>query len=709
MDHARRWMRTRTASGVGEAGRARLSKLAQVGLFVVLSCTLAVIAGCRDSDALKEIIHDQNASIIDYDDPSKFWINDSTAEEESNQVSSLEVSEEDPDSEQIQNLVVYSSDPNTEGFTAKQSIFSPYPDFTGLEASETVFFYYSDSVDALEREVTSIEEEEEQEEDPEDEPEEEEDEQTPQQTATTTTDGTGGAGTTDTGGTVPGEALPSDDGGTSGDEGPENPNDDSPTTGPTNFTDGVGDWKSPTVAFDVSNPDADIPSFESVAAYGQLAVIVQMIGGDGALAATDAETLASFSTYGVACSAVEAWTLSDGDISANPQNIDVEAIVASGADAIIVTDSQSYTYYLSDEQLQYLEDNGVQWVNVRVMNTSSYIKSNVTTVGEMLQGSSKAAYGSEASSRAAEYVSRHDAMVTAANGGLAQVVGAYNISSGIAYQASGDADGLGWSDNDATYTVLIDYWDASATYSSLSLASGLAFATVGYSATPVSYYIQAGGSINNAAAFFPSSAQGVAPVHQFGGEWSASNIQGLSLDVSITTSGELWALLDSRLNFSENTGIGWGLGSSAMPKIIVTSSSIKEAILANSALDSSAYHAYSFTGGDLITNAIGLTYAGYAGGLTTAWACIGNNGTSGVAGDPNPVYPSGVIDADDILVNPSGLFCDWTEGTVESFLESGWVAAYINGTYSASTWASEVQSFYSWAYGISVNMGEITG
>ncbi len=730
MNPAKFWIRAHTKDAI-EAGKhlstARRetctwrAQALQACLFVICACLLVVIAGCRDSDALKEIIHDQSASVIDYDDISKIWINDSSSDEDSDQVSSLEISDEDPDSDQIQNLIIYSVESNTEDFTAKQSIFAAYPDFIGLESSDTVFFYSSDSVDALEREVTSTNEESEENTEDSEEPKtnQETEQQSSQQTGSVSINSDGGTGMADSGATVAGEAVADATGATASDtEDTSSPHDDATTSAITNYTDGVGEWKNPTIAFEISNLDADIPSFDSVAAYGQLAIIVQMIGGDGALAATDAETRASFSKYGVACSAVEAWTSSDGDISTNPQNIDVEAIVASGAQAILVTDAQSYAYYLSDEQLQYLEDNGVQWVVLRVMNKSSYIKSNVTTVGEMLQGSAKAAYGSEAQSRADEYVSRHDTMVTTVNGGLAQVTNNSNITSSIAYQSNGtsgesfgDTDGVGWSNNAATYTVLIDSWDAGAFYSSdsLTLSAGIAFASIGYSTTPVSYYIQAGGSINTAAALHSATASGKVAVHQFAGGWASSSVQNITLsNVVWPTNNRVSALLDSGLNVS-NTQLGWGLGSSAMPKIIVTSSSIKEAILASSASETGTYHAYSFAGSDLIANALGITYTTYSGGLTTMWSCIGNNGTSGIDGDANPVYSSGVIDADDILVNPSGLFCDWTEGTVESFLESGWIAAYINGTYDANTWANDVVDFYRWAYGITITISAITG
>ena len=122
---------------------------------------LCLMTGCRASDALKEIIYTQTAETVDYDNPQKYYINDSTADQTSDQVSASETSEDQTPSDTVQNLVVYSSDPNQDTFTAKKSAFSDNPDFNGIEASEEVFFYKSDDKDAVDHTVTKKEEDDE--------------------------------------------------------------------------------------------------------------------------------------------------------------------------------------------------------------------------------------------------------------------------------------------------------------------------------------------------------------------------------------------------------------------------------------------------------------------------------------------------------------------------------------------------------------------
>ncbi|MCD8316419.1 MAG: hypothetical protein LUB61_03310 [Eggerthellaceae bacterium] len=466
-------------------------------------------------------------------------------------------------------------------------------------------------------------------------------------------------------------------------------------TGGINPTDGVGEGKPTwTNSFEISNPDADIPQVTSIAAFGDYALIVQMIGGDGALGATDATTLNALSSNGVAVSAAS--VIDDSSSAYN--TIDVEALVASGVEAILVEDTTAFATALSTDQYNYINEAGITVAGLRLMNTSSNIKTNVDTVGQMLQGSDVAAYGTEAQSRADYYVQLHDNSVKAANGGLAS-----NTVTGTdrALQYQGDADGLGFT-GAATYTVLIDYWDAGASASGASypFSPGVAYASIGYATSPISYYIQAGGSINNAAALSTEISTGETPVLQFNASWNSPQFWSNTTLSNIVYLNSV--LLSSGVDFSQTTNLGKGLGSDAMPKIIVTSNSIKDSILANSADANGLYHAYPYVGSGQLTDSLGVTN-----GDIVIWSCIGSDGVSRPAGDPNPIYPSGTISSDSIVVNPQGQFCDWISGSVESFLESEWVAAAVNGTFSYSQWEQDVRDFYSWAWGISANMNQI--
>ncbi len=736
-----------------EKGTGKVKLVLGMITCALLVVFLAVATGCRDTDALREIIVDQNSDIIDYDNPLKFYINDSTAEEESDQVSSLEVSDEDPESDIVQNLIIYSSDPNTEGFTAKRSFFSATPDFTGIEASETVFFYHSDDIDAFNHAVTPTPDIEDFDEDSDD---EETDTENVQYVSVSTggnatnagaaggtagtasgaidptsTSGTEGTDSTDenqetegegeaSGGEGNPEGTAADEGGGAGEEAPEpepgsgaTQSDRFPTNDATiNQLKNPDDWNNINSAS--TNPDLDYGQYDCLAAFGDYALIVQMIGGNGALAATDAETLGNLQSYGVSVSATQAWNFSNGAVLDGSGNwaIDVEAIVASGAQAILVEDWLSYTYSMSDAQLRYLEENNVTWEQMQNMHSTVNIKLNVDAAGTMLQGSTLAAYGSQAKSRESDYYGWHDSMLDI-NKGLAD--GSTSAYEGRKIELQNGSSGLDYSANAATYTVLISYWDDTArtTLSGFDFGPGAAYANAGYSTTPVSFYMQAGGTINTAASRTGLNTIGMVPALQFmgaDGSKKESSWYDTQLADSINYNGGngFHALLDSGVNGGGSTVLGKGFGSDSFPKIIVTSSDIKTNIVENSYGDGtngfySLYHPWKYTGSGIYANALGLPNS-------TLWTCIGNIFESGAIDAPNPIYSEGYIYREDVLVNPQSYFCDWTQGTVESFLETGFVAAYINGGttgYTRDQWRQDVSDFYNWAWGINPDMNAI--
>ena len=671
------------------SGVARAKRLAMGFLIMALVVFMAMATGCRDSDALKDIIYDQSSSLIDYNNPNKYYINDSTSEIESDQVSSMEVSDESPDTDKVQNLVVYGSPPNSPNYVAKKSEFSSSPDFRGIQASESVFFFKSDSVDAFDHAITPSTTEEEPQPEEEPEPEQQQGVASGESSAT----GTGANGAV-AGGTSA-STTPDEDGAGKG----KTDDAEGDGTGGKTSTQGVGNDKDFTLAYDIIDPDVDPPRVDSFVAYGQYAVIVQMLGGNGALAATDASTLASLNGAGVSNSAQTAW--SDGG---TPAGIDADVIVASGAKYIITTDAAAYTRELNDYSMKKLNDAGVQFITLRSMNTSVNIKENVERVGEMLQGSTKAAYGSTAEDRADHYLTVHDEAIRLANGGLAQDV-ANDASRVLQYKGAGD--GLGFASGSTSYTVLVDDYDAAATHTATSFASGLAYASAGCATTPVSYYIQAGGSINNAAALTSDASSGEIPVLQFAkasispsaSSWSYGKAVTLMNAQAMTNMAR--PLLDSgTINGVAGANalkLGAGLGTSAMPSIIVTSSSIQSEILSNSALPNGMYHPYGY-----VTAPSGIGTAGAA--FTdeeTYWCCIGANdgGLPSATSTANPL--GGSLTSANVRVMPSGLFCDWTQGTVESFLLSGWVSCEVNG--SGFDWFSYVSDFYGYFYGIDVS------
>ena len=686
-------------------------RAARVALVAVVILGVFALSGCRETDALKEIIYDQQSQNIDYDNPNKYYISNSESDKESNEVSSMEVSEEDPVTDRVQNLVVFSSEPNTSGFIAKMSKFSTVPDFLGIEASESVFFYRSDRVDAVDHAVTAEAVQTEEQAEDEDEPTETQ-QGNNEDDSDTRSDA---AGTADPNGTTPGSTQEDDTGGGAkgdveviGDYDPKNgfsPNEQS------------GSLNTPSLAFDAFDPNsspADNP-ISSFAAFGSYASMVQMLGGTGALVATDYETLVGFYNAGITGSGNIANGI-QGDIKMGWRDdgsaayMDVDAIIAAfqekdpeglaaGTCAIIAEYSAESYFGSYGAALDKLEAAGIRWVNLRPMDNTFDIKRNVLDVGDMLYQSGVAQYGAAAGvgsnsiARADKYVTLHDTAVSNANGGLALSA---NSGEDKVLQSGNDYIGSG---GNTVYTLLIDGWDAQAVFSGHPFDYGVAFSSLGYTGTPVSYYIQAGGAINNAAVVASGSSTGELAVTQF----SLSTLTPLSSTLTTQNIKNLFtgsierSLLDSGRN-TNAVAVGAGLGTAYMPKIIVTSSEIKQAMLLSSASSTSLYHPYTW-----VSSALQSAAGADMGRSVAYWSAIGAN--DGQMSADNPANPLGTALSDDlIVVNPNGIFCDWTEGTVESFLESTWVSAVFGNGYSYSQWESDVVDFYSWAYNVNIDI-----
>lgn len=672
-----------------------IGRFALVAVAVLLAGTsLLVVSGCRASDALTEIIYTQDTDYIDYDNPQKYYINDPTSDEKSDQVSASEVAKNDQKADDTeQNLVVYSSNPNTDAYTAKKSAFSDNPDFTGIEASEKVYFYKSNDKDALDHTVTKKEQS--------DDTKQEQDDD-----AEATQAGTSG------------EIQAQDEeegGGPNGETSVPEDSSDATSSTSTSDSDATAGRQArkvdPTrIAYDSSDPTQDPPSVSKVAAFGSYATIVELVAGKGALVATDAETLDSdftkvFDTSGVK----KGW--SD---SGSAKKMNVKQIVASGAQVILATNS-SYLESLSDSDFGKISNAGIEVVVMRPMTCSQYIKSNVTTVGKMLDGSSDGEYAAQASERASDYSTFHDNLLSAcisANGGSYAGTEVYQTGNKT------DVSGSGTEADDSTYTLLVDAYDKNAKYTGASFGSanwtpskGLAYASAGYSATPVSYYIQCGGLVNNAAALSSAKGSGKIPVLQFSKSqfsFASKNWSGISVtllkDQAITNLDH--PLLDSGKNSSNRTGLGSGLGTSSFPKLITTSASIKSSIMNDSEGSKGMYHPYSWvsaSGSSRTIEAFGVNI-----GNAVLYSCVGVDGSASGSENDNTLGSS--IPDSAIEVNPHGVFASWTEGgTVESFLEAAWVCDVVNENDDGSVdWEQEAKDFYSEFYGYDLKTSELT-
>ncbi len=646
-------------------------------LVLVLAC-LGLMSGCRASDALKEIIYDQDATIIDYDNEDKFYISNDEAEEENENLPSEQYENTEEVTEQTQNIVVYGSEPNSAQYETKQSVWAAIASFFGIEASGTVSFYLSDDENATEQDIQSDEDEE-------DEDDEEENAEQVAGGSTLNTDLAGTAASAEAEETTEEET---DEGGT--DEGDLEVADDAGLDG---FVDS-----------DLTGDYVDVPTANSIAAYGDVAVLVQMIGGEGALAAADSELLSGsfssvFAKHGSANITV-AWS-DDGETS---DNLNVDAVIESGAAALLVPSGD----YLTKAQKKALKAAGVEVYRVYAMTNSKYIKKNAKTIGEMLDAAEGIEYAGEAAQRAADYIEFHDNLVAtvaeSANGDSKTLAGSatYEKKNSTKYSY----------DSTAKYTLLIDGWDSSAVYSAKidgwsPTSTGAALSTVGYATTPVSFYIQVGGLVNNAA-YSGGSTSGQIICWQFNsniaafnkGKWTyaAGGLVDLSLNIGVNTA-HAWNMSLFTPEMGSNSGSASAddnFGTENFPTVIAATQEIKELFIASSADEDSIYHPFSLAEGSWIA------YCGvYTSGGSAVYGTIGVDGTT-------QLFEDGVIPDDAVVVNPHGLFSSWTEtGSAEAVLECAWVNDVVNEDSEAVGWEDYVVEFYETFYDYSLSSAEL--
>lgn len=222
-----------------------------------------------------------------------------------------------------------------------------------------------------------------------------------------------------------------------------------------------------------------LPHHERIAATGDYAILVQMLGGKGALAAADAQTLAAlrgagaFPGEGIE-SVQTAWS-GDGSLS---NEADVAAIEQSGAQAVLVA---SGTSTLAQAQAEQLAAQGIDVIQMPALGTAytadADIQAAVSAVGTILsQAGGSIQYN--ASKMAATWRSQHDGAIQAAlsaNGGYG-VENPYSTidSSSLSFIYQRRLDGgydqtYGYatatdavSSQPSVYTAVVAGWDSTA-------------------------------------------------------------------------------------------------------------------------------------------------------------------------------------------------------------------------------------------------------
>ncbi len=658
---------------VGRGGRAcgPASRLVRVVVACVLvaSCA-ALLCSCRPTDFFTEVIISPFADQVDENNPQRTIVNDPRAETTSDQLSSLDWADESTRSTQVQNLVTYSDKPTT-NMNAFRSVFDLDPRFYGVQSSEPVQLDFS--------QPSSVSES---------------DSQTPTETdlsAQERSELEGEAARTESTEVVQqaigvGENA-ADAGADAGDGG-------------TNGT--SGGYNGERKIYDPNNGFAEPPHADKIAACGQAAVLVEALGGGGALAAMDEATY-----YGTGTSSLGSfaevfadelpsdfaqtallWS-SDGD--APGDLADAEALAsACGEGGVILYDQAQgdLESRFSADALSVLDRAGITYIPVDFSSVQGMLDA-ANVVGEVL---SQSATAPQAKSNAEAYWQTVSDLVTQAadshGGTLAardeSTSGSRLLTSYNSCPISGARTNHTFAAIGTSYVRGIGYTNGSYV---LDSESGILF-TGSTASSPLSFWAQAAGVWDRAADVVNSSSPKNDTAMLYG------VVTGAYFDLSFFSSASGSSQLarcaskvllgtEDRINTTSSSNFGDGLGSAAFPYLIVSSSGsstseeVKQSVVAQM-LSSDPLNPYSILPWNKQSpnnmETVGASSVSIIGSTT-------DNAKGSVFLD------QGVSASDTVRANPSGLLGSWTEGSMECVLEAVWLAriysaAPANSDYS---------------------------
>ena len=495
------------------------------------------------------------------------------------------------------------------------------------------------------------------------------------------------------------------------------------------------------VGKDASKDADEEPDEEgSIIAFGEVANIVCLLGGTGALWSADDDFLSAAKTIyaeGTVSSARSGYWSS---YKSSGKTISAKKFKKLCEELDALDDEQRPAYLLydgsvgcpiTDDQAETLSDDYGITTRYFFLTSVATIKNAMNYVKKILQDD----FEHNASERYDQYWEFHDKLLDEVNDGKTAAVSWGDCASEFMSFKDGSEVGSGSRmDSSSVYwTLLIDNWDDDATYeyNAINAKHGLGYSTLGYSWSPVSYYLQRGGVVNNAAARWQASGNNFnakTTYHRYAWQMSLyfgqprKYIKGGSLTkdsdlISNNSDGDI--LLRAQ---SGEFGLGKLAGEGRFPAVIVANSSAKKAMEADRDSGNGAYSPYYLQAGETSNNpsdaAMGLAYK--SGENSTAGAWISYIGRESGSIDErtadsciaDSAYQN-TTEAYDVLVNPCGYYSSWLNGSVESFLESAWAyesiiceydssAASLDTSYGSSA-AEIVQTFYQTFYGRSLS------
>ena len=639
---------------------------------VLLLCAVALLAlcSCRPTDFFTEVVISSFADVVDEDNEQVTIVNSPDAEEESDDLAALSWSDSSEQSSLVNTLVVYSSDP-TSALSTHNSIYALDPLLEGVEASLGVRLLYN----------------------AEDELEEETDEW-----LDNADDGTSSAGSSGGLGAGSGEGTDADDGSADEEDG------------------GYGG----TVA--VYNPgDAftEVPRVESLAVLGtDVAVLAQALGGNGAICAMSEEAFYGTDDADATASCFADVFGSSGDIDVasfaascllwegdgtDPDDLtSIDALVeACGTDGVIVYDQalgDQYDFF-TKAQREKLVDANITLVPVDFSTVQGILDAGAA-IGDALSESSTCAQDASANYKLYKQAVRSIVKGAAAThgGDLAATSksGSYNLLTDYNSCPVKTASVVGGSYPTACYvaTSVATGWSWEGE-GSMDPSRVLLLRNTSYASSPLAFWGQVAGVSPNYASYEESDTGGLELLWPYRAK-SASGLSGSGnaynrwLGAGSTTN--TMQAGPSSINEGAQINTSYGLGSCYMPYLVVAATSTKTAAqvrkLAVASIeayeDSGSIEGYSALpyGGSSSSEGTGIPGAGLG------WrSTIGSQNAEGGTSSENP-FLSGLSAESVVRANPNGLLGSWTEGSMESVLESVWLTELYSHTVSGCSYAA---------------------
>lgn len=437
----------------------------------------------------------------------------------------------------------------------------------------------------------------------------------------------------------------------------------------------------------------NLPEFVStVAAPSEAGLIVQMLGGNGMLAASSEDLLSNslaqtvFADEGIS-EAAQLW-----DASGAMSDSNFQKLLEIHPDCVIVCNGDNSLD--SGDRKQKLDEADIPVVRIAALSSAKNIEAAVLSVGAAL-GDNTSEGGLNSLKLSQDYVAYEQDLV-------GEVSGKNGISSyyGYDFYDKPDSEGTYSPTSASRITLYIDGWDddaylrGRAPFDQAVYQSGLAYIDKDYDYHAMTYYLSNAGIVDAVSQFSGTGTVYLDPtcVVKYSSEstsghavynWNYTNVVNQIGGFRMTRS--LFRVLYTGGDEQYRSNYLGFLGDKTYPAVLVSSQEIKDKLEASKNSSTGLYRAGTLHEGE--TNESVLNhYLGYDGMWDYLYETLNSNITSaGLVTDIFGDY--------DIYVNPCGIG-SWADGSVEGFLETIWASSKFYGSYSQNQVNAQIRDFY---------------